>query len=60
MDIRSGFIQASGFNRVVFVKTLKEADELRGLWRLTADAYVLVDIGRLWYRTRDRFLVSEN
>lgn len=59
MDVKTAFLQALGFDRKVFVKPPKEANDLSGLWELRAPAYGLVDSGRLWYRTSDSALITE-
>lgn len=60
MDISPDFIQESGFDRPIFVKPPKAAEDPQGLQRLKADAYDLFDSGRLWYLTGDHALVSEH
>lgn len=60
MDITAAFLQASGFDREVYVRPPKEANDATGLWKLQAAAYGLVNSGRLWYRTSDYALVSEH
>lgn len=58
MDIRTAFLQAKGFERVIYVKPPVEENDPSGLWKLLAAAYGLVDSGRLWYQTGDNALVS--
>ena len=60
MDIKTAFLQAQGFDRTIYVKPPKEANDPSGLWELRAAAYGLVDSGRLWYRTSDSALISEH
>lgn len=58
MDVKAAFLQARGFNRLIYVRPPREA-KLKGiLWRLDAAAYGLTDSGRLWYLTSDSELID--
>lgn len=48
MDIRTYFLQARGFYRLLYVISPKEKDDRGRLWQLLAAAYRLVDSGLLW------------
>lgn len=47
MDTTAAFLQARGFDREAFVRPPMEETNRFNLWRLTAAAYGLADIGRL-------------
>lgn len=47
MDIRTAFLQARGFDRLLYVIPPKEEDDGGGLWQLLAATNGLVDSGRL-------------
>lgn len=48
MDISTAFLNASGFDRDIFVRPPKEVGNITGVWTSNTDAYGLVDSGRLW------------
>lgn len=60
MDIKTAFLQAKGFDRDVYVRPPKEADDKSRYWKLLAPAYGLTDSGRLWYRTSDQALITDH
>lgn len=60
MDIRTEFIQARGFKRILYVIPKKDENDPEGLWKLLAAAYGLVDSGRLWYCSCEHALIDDN
>ncbi len=60
MDIEAAFLQALGFNRVIYVRPPREAGLKGILWRLNLAAYGLTDSGRLWYLTSNDQLVQKH
>jgi Reverse transcriptase (RNA-dependent DNA polymerase) len=51
LDIKAAYLQASGFDREIFVRPPKEEADSIHLWQLEKPAYGLVESGRLWFLT---------
>jgi Reverse transcriptase (RNA-dependent DNA polymerase) len=52
--IKAAYLQAEGYNRLVFVKPPREEGDVANLWLLIAAAYGLVDSDLLWYLTSSK------
>jgi Reverse transcriptase (RNA-dependent DNA polymerase) len=51
LDIKAAYLQATGFDRQIFVRPPKEEADSLHLWQLEKPAYGLVESGRLWFLT---------
>jgi Reverse transcriptase (RNA-dependent DNA polymerase) len=47
IDIKAAYLQATGFNREIFVRPPKEDHDDENFWRLEKPSYGLVDSGSL-------------
>jgi Reverse transcriptase (RNA-dependent DNA polymerase) len=58
LDVKAAYLQATGFNRKIYVRPPKEERDSNNVWRLEKPAYGLADSGRLWFLTAFRALES--
>jgi hypothetical protein len=58
LDVKAAYLQATGFNRIIYVRPPKEDQDRNNLWKLEKPAYGLADSGRLWFLTAFRALES--
>ena len=56
LDVKAAYLQATGFNRIIYVRPPKEDQDSNNLWKLEKPAYGLADSGRLWFLTAFRAL----
>ena len=59
LDAVAAFLQADGFERIVFIRPPREENSSGLVWRLLAAAYGLGDSGRLWYLTSNTALCKD-
>lgn len=51
MDVKAAYLLAKWFNRIIYLRPLREENDPYGLWLLLEAAYGLAEYGRLWYFT---------
>lgn len=56
--LETAFLQAHGFNPVIYVIPPHEAESVGSLWNLELPAYGLTDSGGLWYLTSNDVLIN--
>lgn len=60
MHVKSAFLQARGFNRLICVRPPCEAVPHGILWLLDSAAYGLTDSGTFWYLTSSYYLINKH
>jgi Reverse transcriptase (RNA-dependent DNA polymerase) len=56
LDVKAAYLQATGFNRIIYVRPPKEDEDRNNLCKIEKPAHGLADSGRLWFLTAFRAL----